>query len=464
MKQTFIILFTFLTIQLGAKISPEIYSIVQNIAQYNQLESENVGISGETTIQYRNFIKLRDNATIDELLELLKHENSVVKGYSSWALADRMYPRLVDIFDEFMVNGYSAKAQNGCIVSNENLAKELYYRVVNQHFHNKLSVNDSLFFQIQIQKLDSVILYGSNDGYLVHRVLSTNHSNSKNYDRIRYLAATNKRDYYLVALAEYQNPDDISFLMQQDRNAFLAISVFPNPKFWNFLLGYSSKEKSLNYFLAVSSFKNSSALELLNELYKSCNSEQINNLDKALIKNYCKLYQDLILKIWENNKTIDYTITQSLITDCPEKASLSFSRGLLNDCEFNFLELDSNYGTKGSILQLMIENIINYNPSLLNEICIKNIKDSKFMELSTILNVVEQRQITKATQAILERLNKRNYPFEIFQLTETLLSFDNTEANMQLVEILKSKRNDWDEGNWSEGFRKLFKENNLEIE
>ena len=465
MRQTFLIILTLLTFHLEAQdIRPKINSLAKKIAKYNQLESEHVGIAGETTVQYENFIELRDKATIDELLELLKHENSVVKGYSSWALADRMYPRLTDIIAYFLAKGDSAATQHGCIVSEEDLASEFYSRVFYQHFHNKLTETDSLFFQSQIQQLDSVILYGSNDGYLMNKALSNNNGNPKNYERIKELAVTNNNKASLVALAKYQNQNDLSFLIEQGEKSFLAISVFPDNKFWYFLLGYRFNEKSLDYFLAVSSYKNDSSTELLNEFYNSCNNTHINNLDEALIKNYCIPYQDLILKIWENYKTIDYAITQSLIADCPEKASLSFAKGLLKDGKYNFLELDYNYGTKDSILPLIFDNIITFNPSLLNEICIKNIENSKFMELATILNIVEENQINETIPAIFDRLSKKNYPFEIFHLTETLLSFDNSEANMQLIKILETNKNDWDRGNWSGHFRELFIEKNIVIE
>ena len=131
----------------GQKIRPEIKKLAQKIEKYNELESDHVGYAGVTTDQYRNFEKLRDKATYDELLQLIEYKNSVVKGYSSWALADKKYPKLVDIFTEFLRTGESATTQHGCIVSEGDLASEFYSRVFYQHFHNVLSVEDSLFFQ-----------------------------------------------------------------------------------------------------------------------------------------------------------------------------------------------------------------------------------------------------------------------------------------------------------------------------
>ena len=465
MKQIIIFILTFLSFQIRAQeIKPEILEIAQKIEKNNILESEHVGIAGETTDQYRNFIKLRDEATIDELIELLKFKNSVVKGYVSWALADKKYIALYEILTEFLITGEKVTTQDGCVIYENDLASEFYSRVFYQHFHNKLTSSDSLFFKMQVQQLDSVILYSNKKNNLLSQSLNNNNANPKTYDRIKELAKLKNNSSALVELAKYRKQSDIPFFIKQGKNSFLAISVFPNNAFWSFLLGYKSQEKSLEYFLAISSFKNKSAIEVLSDIYKSCNSMQLIALDEALIKNYCVLYQDFILKIWENHKIIDLTITQRLIADCPEKASLGFAKGLQNNNEYKFIALSDNYGTKDSILPLLLNNVEKYNPILLIDICRKNIEYSKFMELATILNYVAKHQFSETIPEILGRLNKKNISFEIFHLTETLLSFENDEANKELVKILTTKKEDWDSDNWSGHFRELFKEKNVKIE
>ncbi|MGB3181151.1 MAG: hypothetical protein WBB45_07155 [Cyclobacteriaceae bacterium] len=210
MRQALAIILTFLAFQtLGQNIRPEIKKLAHKIEKYNELESEHVGHAGVTTDQYRNFKKLRDKATYDELLQLLKYKNSVVKGYSSWSLADKKYPDLVDIFAEFLRTGESVITQHGCIVSEGDLASEFYNRVFYQHFHNGLSVEDSLFFQSQIQQLDSVVLYSDKDSYLLSLALLNNNGNPKNYERIRYLAFKKKNTAAIQALAIYEKNQDI---------------------------------------------------------------------------------------------------------------------------------------------------------------------------------------------------------------------------------------------------------------
>lgn len=456
---------TTLTFQVsGQKLRPETKSLIQKIEKYNELESEHVGNAGVTTDQYRNFEKLRDKATIDELLKLLKHRNSVVKGYTSWALADKMYSNLADILAEFLSTGETATTQHGCIVSEGDLATEFYNRVYYQYIHHKLSLKDSLFFQSQIIQLDSVILYSNKNTRLLDKALENNNGNPKTYDRIKKIAKKQDNLNALIALAKYAKQEDIPFIIEQGKSSFLAISVFPEKSFWTFLLNYKSKEKSLDYFLAVTSFKNESALEFINDIYHNCDSTQINDLDEALIKNYCVLYQDIILKIWEEHKTIDLTITQRLINDCPEKSSKAFATGLLSNKRFNLLQLDYNYGSSRLILPLMLKLVSKYNNDLMLSVCNKNIMDTEFTNLESFLDFIKENKITQTTSSLLQRLKEKNRAFEIFHLTETLISFSNFDTNKTVTEILVKNQKDWDWGNWSGHFRKLFEANEIKID
>lgn len=444
-------------------IRHEINDLVRKIEKYNVLESEHVGEAGETTDQYRNFIKLREKATIDELLFLLNHKNSVVKGYASWALADREYPKLNEVIKPFIDSGELVKSQDGCIGSTTELASTFYYRILDQRFYNKLTTKDSIFFSSQIQKIDSLIVFSDKNTTVLKEALEGNNANPNTYFRVKELALK-KNKSAIIALAKYKKTEDIPILIQLGEDSFLAISSFPDKAFWNFLLKYKDSKRSLDFFLAVASFQNKEALELLANIYPTCDSIEINQLDESLIKNYCSKYQDLILKIWENSKTIDLTSTKKLIRDCPKKSSTSFAKGLSNKKTCNFLEIGYNYGTKDSIMPLMIENINKYNGNSLNEIWRKNIATAEYMELVSILDLIKNNHIIDAKQDLLNRLTIKNYPFEIFQISETLLSFKDYKTNIELLRILKENRDDWDRGNWSEEFRKLLTENKLKID
>tara|TARA_R110002096_G_scaffold21043_8_gene68812 strand:+ start:36479 stop:37876 length:1398 start_codon:yes stop_codon:yes gene_type:complete len=448
----------------GQKIRPEIKKLAQKIEKYNELESDHVGYAGVTTDQYRNFEKLRDKATYDELLQLIEYKNSVVKGYSSWALADKKYPKLVDIFTEFLRTGESATTQHGCIVSEGDLASEFYSRVFYQHFHNVLSVEDSLFFQSQIQQLDSVILYAEKDNYLLRRALNNNNGNPNNYDRIRHLAFKKENLNAIEALAVYQKEQDIEDFKKLKEKSFVAIAIFPDENFWEFLLSFKDKVISKSYLMAISAFKTDKSAEILSDLLTTMPKDKISELTEALTKNYSAIYQPLILEIWEKYKMIDIRATKILIKDIPDKTSNSFTIGLLSKNKLNFVQYDHDYGTIDKILPLILGNIEQYQKDSLLKICETNIKTAEFTTLNHFLTCVKNNGLTETSDEILERLNQKNQAYEVFHLTETVLTLTHPNQKDELVNILRTNQKDWDWGNWSESFRKLFKKYDIEID
>jgi hypothetical protein len=464
MRTAFLFVFLFISYAVQAhRISRGTKKLVHKIEKCNRLQGAHVGYSGGTPQQYLDFISLRERANTAELLSLLKHKNSVVKGYASWALADNKYPKLYEVLGLFLASEEKVEGQHGCIVSRSDLASEFYYRVYYEKYDNNISKADSLFYVSQIQQMDSVLLYSGKQSYLLDNALENNNANPKTYSRIKELAGERNPDA-IVALAKYQKQEDIPFFTKLDKNSFAPIAVFPDKAFWELLVSYKEEKRTLPYFLAVSSYKNDSAVLVLNEIYAGCDSAQLNLLDEALIKNYCVLYQDILLKIWEEHKTIDLYITQKLIVDCPEKSSLAFTKGLLTDQPFNLLELDYNYGTDDKIVPLMLKNISRYNPDSLLSICNHTIDVADFLILEKFLDFIELNKFTGTTDNLFARMSKEKHAYQIYHLTKTLLSFKDPETNKKLTPALIANQVYWDSGNWSISFRKMLRENGIEFQ
>ena len=446
------------------KIRPEIKNLVEKIEKYNELQSKHVGIGGMTTVQYLNFEKLKTKATTEELLKLLNHKNSVVKGYTSWALVDNKYPKLSNILAEFLRTGETVTTQHGCIISTDELASEFYHRVLYQHFENEITEHDSLFFQSQIKQLDSVILYSKNKTHLIYNALENNNGDPKTYERIKELAFKDKNIDAIKALAIYKREEDINDLKYLGELSFFAIAEFPDLKFWDFLISYKSEFKSESYLLAVSAFKSEKSAAILTDILKTLNEESIPYLSEVITKNYCSHYQTLILSIWEKYKIIDIRAANFLINHIPEKAAISFANTLLLNNDYRFLEFDNDYGQSELILPLILDNIKKYQNDKMLIICKVNVNSTKFTELAPFLTFIKDNKLNETNEAILNRLQQKNIPFEIFHLTETILSFENPNDIEKIVSILKANQEDWDRGNWSEHFRILFKEYNIKFD
>ncbi len=468
MRTTILIILLFQLPSLFAqKIRPKVDKVVKNLIEVNELKHEHTGIAGMTTEQYSNFIKLKSIATEKELLDLLQNDNSVIKGYASWSLADNKYFDLKSILIQFLKSKETVTSQSGCIVSESDLASEFYFRVMYQGYHKKITEEDSLFYALQMNSLDSVLLYSKKKHYLLNRALENNNSNPKNYSIIKKWALEKNNTKALIELAKYQKTTDINQIIKKGKDSFMPISYFPNANFWDFLMQYETKQNSLDYYLAVAAFKNDKSKNSLSVIYNSIEKddlESISFLSEAIAKQYYSGYQDLALLLFKNHRTIDLILTKKLIQDCPEKSSKEFSKGLLNNHKNNFLELDYNYGTKDSILPLILNQIYKYDRKALVSICNKNINSSDFTELGSFLNIVLEKQIIETQATILIRLKEKNQAYEIFHLTETLLSFDSEAANKELTQVLISTQKNWDWGNWSEHFRELLKKYNIKIE
>jgi len=477
MKQAIIIILTTLSFQGSAqKLRPEIKDLAQRIQDRQLLDSEYTGKGGDTSDRYYNYLQLSSKANTDELVQLLQHRAAVVKGYASWALLDKKYPKLGDIFTKFLENGETVLTQSGCTLSQDELASVLYYRVFYRYSPEEVPKNDSLFFQTQIIQFDSILINHKKENSLLSTALQHNNGNPKHYNRIRQLAFNNKNSDALQALAIYQRKEDIEAFKKFGEDAFASIALFPDDEFWDFLLSFKEHRQSDHYLMALAAFRSKKSAEVLSEtlpemkdsnadyVISGINDSSIENFSKAISKNYCIHYQDLILKVWEQYKVIDHNATTKLIQDIPEKAATSFSAVLLSDKALNFVEYDPDIGTIHKILPKMLECIKTCQKSELLMICEQNIRIRRNIILEQFLEFVKDNHLTETSDEILNKLQQENLPHDIFYLTETILSFNIPENNEKVIALLKTKRKDWDIDHLSERFSKLFQTYGLKID
>lgn len=96
------------------KIQKEIRLVAKKMGEKNVIHDEAIGFAGEKTSQYHRFEKLVKKATIDELVELMKHPKPAVRGYVFWALAKRQYEDLEAIFIKHANDDESVFLMQGC--------------------------------------------------------------------------------------------------------------------------------------------------------------------------------------------------------------------------------------------------------------------------------------------------------------------------------------------------------------
>lgn len=144
-----------------AKTPDRLKGIVKSIAAINEVQQEHVGFAGTASENYQNFLQLKKAATTEELINLTNDTNNVLACYASWALADKLYSNLSNIFTHFHKKDKTVQTFSGCTKSIDNISSELYHRYWN-NVDDKLKATDKLLLQ-----LDSVILYSDNSYWLL---------------------------------------------------------------------------------------------------------------------------------------------------------------------------------------------------------------------------------------------------------------------------------------------------------
>ncbi len=214
MKKVIIILWAIISpFCMSAQLRPHIKKIVKRISEHRIMNASYVGIAGERTKLYLDFEKLRDEATIKELVTLTNNTNLVVKGYVAWALADRNYDKLPIIFDTYLKFKKEVEYFEGCLIFPNDLADLLYSRTFYRQFSYKFkSIEDSLANQQIIRRLDSVYLYSKNRNeelsFVNEKVFENNNQNEQDYARIKQIALEENNLYAIIALAKYKKPID----------------------------------------------------------------------------------------------------------------------------------------------------------------------------------------------------------------------------------------------------------------
>lgn len=94
----------------------------------------------------------------------------------------------------------------------------------------------------------------------------------------------------------------------------------------------------------------------------------------------------------------------------------------------------------------------------------ENINSKNGAELGNFIYHIKESKINLKpyNQILIEKLENAKFPYDINILSQTLLE---NETNKSKIEnILNSKINIWDKGNWSENFWVIIKKYNLNIE
>ena len=195
------------------KVRPEIQTIVDSMANYNQLNSSGVGYAGTSTPQWKRYEKLSSTASLPELRALTSYKNSVVRCYAYDALTARSDTASFSILLNHLRDTAKVATFIGCISSDE---------LTGDYFLNAVTPYDSTSSGYKLSPkqrsiIDSILIFDK------HIMLSAKYNllydlkpQPRYYSRVREIALHEKMPVAVWALARYKRTNDVGII----KNAF----------------------------------------------------------------------------------------------------------------------------------------------------------------------------------------------------------------------------------------------------
>lgn len=189
-KLIFILTFFFAIGQINAQTVEE---LVESLSKAQILDAAD--FVGRKSEQFKTFERLKEIATIGDLLKLTNHENPVIACYTSWELIDKNYNRLDFVFKKFQERNEKFQIVSGCEGEESTLSEALYLRYFNKIYHKTVTWFDKKVpVDSQLFKLDSLILFNDNVSEdLLNHAFQNNIFDEKFLDRIKFIAFEKKK-------------------------------------------------------------------------------------------------------------------------------------------------------------------------------------------------------------------------------------------------------------------------------
>lgn len=212
--------------------TPEIERLVTAIAKGNRVEGSVVGFAGMPSAQWENYQRLKDLASVAQLIALTDHENAAVRCYAFQALAAKDSDHVFDVLLKHLGDTEIVDTQSGCIVMRMQTADYFVEAVTLDGSGYKLS-------PIERERLGQILLNSRTIKLGARsRSLAAMKPIAGNYARVREIAVQERDPAALRLLAKYRNPADVElistfFAQESERVAALfAAREFPDQAFY----------------------------------------------------------------------------------------------------------------------------------------------------------------------------------------------------------------------------------------
>ncbi len=434
-------------------ISNEVRVIIDSISDSRELFLVECNGFGYNLHDYYLCQEFSKKASLNELLELTNHPNSIVRSFSFYLLSMNdsvdLFPIIINHFND----NVPIRIIENCViqwVSQNYTVSDFFIELTTCHFYKK----HTKLASSQIEFIDSLLIYNSKEKYSRYYALQRVKPVENKYKRIKQIYKRENDGFALVALAKYKKVQDIPIILnsiyRNEQNTFLAISYFPNQAFMPLLRDkvnmlhfdmFTDSEK--NFYMALASYKNKEANELLSIILKKIQNTKdlkynINYILDAVECNIDENYVEIMYELWKY-----HYITPDIFRFLNTKDSnrtFEFAKESLKD---SIVLIDRNYhdNRKDTLLFLMLD-LIKKRDSLLGiEIINNQIKNVQFFTFPFFVKEALILKNPTFVQPLLNVLQDDEHREFYDVVIEALVSYNNSEINKKLIEIKNKKVN-----------------------
>ncbi|TND10015.1 MAG: hypothetical protein FD123_697 [Bacteroidetes bacterium] len=190
----------------SSKISAATLITAKQLAGHGTFYSKQISPSGGTTSAWSDFSTLRNKATLDELKELSRHPDPVVRCYAFLAVAYRDSSSILPLLLEHVTDTQKVLTRIGCFNESDEAGHLMYTLVLGSWGNYTLD-------EKEVARFDSVVLHHPSKTIRVREsALSRIKNQPEHYDIIRAEALTGNKKA-IVALATYRNLQDTALIL-----------------------------------------------------------------------------------------------------------------------------------------------------------------------------------------------------------------------------------------------------------
>lgn len=190
-------------------VRPEVRILTDQMTIYNQVDGPAVGYAGDKTIQWQNYEKLTKLAYSDELRELTRDRNPVVRCYAFDALAARKDTGTFTLLLRHVQDTALVQTFRGCSKYKE-MTGDYFIRSVKPYD------SDDTGYKMSVKQravVDSILLFDKQVKLATkYELLEDLKPQLRYYKRIREIAVSEKAPQAKHALARYNKPEDLTIL------------------------------------------------------------------------------------------------------------------------------------------------------------------------------------------------------------------------------------------------------------